>query len=390
MLNIVYSLPHPADRLSSAGAGHVVRAASLVSALRNLGHHVTVVEAAQLPGGSSTVRGYRNAANGRIPRRILRPVRDVGRVAFGLRAGHQLADIVTEIQPDVILETHIAFSLCGAIASARSGVPLVLDDVAPAWEEELLYGIGTPRLARRVYRRVVRQATLVIAVNGSIRKLLADEIGTATDGVAVVENGFDPAPFAAAKEAPPPVQLRRASGDVVLVFAGSFQPYHRVDLLIHAVASLGRPVQLALVGDGHERDSCRRLADELGVQDRVAFIGSVPHDEVPRWLVHSDVGVLPASNHYGNPMKLYEYLAAGLPVVAPDLPQVRDIVDGDVAVLFRPDGLEPLRDALATVVEEHDLRRRMAAEAARRAEGMSWSTRAQQLVEAMTAAGIGT
>ncbi len=134
-MKILYSLPHPADRLGAEGAGHLVRASSLLNALRGLGHEIIQMEAAAA-APSTSVRAYRGIVKRFIPSRIAMLMRDWGRIQYGRQYGERLVQAASEHRPDVILETHIAFSLAGKIASQRTGIPLVLDDCAPAWEEE--------------------------------------------------------------------------------------------------------------------------------------------------------------------------------------------------------------------------------------------------------------
>jgi len=128
----------------------------------------------------------------------------------------------------------------------------------------------------------------------------------------------------------------------VAVYVGSFQQFHRVDLLVRAVADRAFPadVDVVLAGDGETRADAEALAEELGVSHRLRFLGRVPSVSVPVVLAAADLAVLPATEEYMNPMKLYEYLGAGLVAVAPDQHAVAEVVTevGPVAqvVVFEP------------------------------------------------------
>jgi glycosyltransferase involved in cell wall biosynthesis len=111
-------------------------------------------------------------------------------------------------------------------------------------------------------------------------------------------------------------------------------------------------------------------------------VGAVSNSEVPRLLSACDVGVLPATNDYGQPMKLLDYAAAALPSVAPDVPPVRELVrDGFSGLLFRSGDPGALQSALARLVADPELRQHMGGRARAHAlGGMSWSDRARALV----------
>jgi glycosyltransferase involved in cell wall biosynthesis len=112
----------------------------------------------------------------------------------------------------------------------------------------------------------------------------------------------------------------------------------------------------------------------------------VPPDQLPAWVVACDIGVVPASNDYGHPMKLMDYAAAGLPAVAPDLAPVREVVeDGVTGLLFPPDDVRALALALRRLIRDPGMRRAMGARARCGAENGTWRARARQLLSLVTA-----
>lgn len=384
-MKILYSLPHPADRLGAQGAGHLVRASSLLKALRELGHEITQMEAAAT-GSTASVRAYRGIVKRLIPRRIAIVLRDWGRIQYGKDYGERLVQAIAKDRPDVILETHIAFSLAGKIASQRTGIPLVLDDCAPSWEEEQQYGVGLGGHARRIHREVTGQASILVAVNDTLHRLLV-EGGASPDKVITIRNAIDPG-FLVQGNADPTVrrQLGLAPDEVVIVFVGSFQPSHRVDLLLHAFCQMpGRQkTRLLLVGSGQAYSAARALASSLGLSGNVTFTGGVSYEEVPSYLAAGDIAIMPAANDYANPMKIYEYMALGKPVVAPRQPTITEIVtDGEDALLFEPENIAAMADALSTLVHDPERRGRLGAAARLRASGQTWESRAVQLQDAL-------
>jgi glycosyltransferase involved in cell wall biosynthesis len=391
-MKILYSLPHPADRLGSTGAGHTVRATALLGALESLGHDIVRIEAAAEQRTQTAVGLYRNVVKKLLPRSIAMRMRDTARIAHGRRYAGRLVEVIEKSKPDLILETHIAFSLASRIASQQTGVPYMLDDVAPSWEEEKLYGVGLKQQARDIHREVTSGARLLVAVNQSMRRHLIED-GLPENKIAVVENGIDGNAFHTSVDGRPRRrQYNIADGKIVILFVGSFQPYHRVDLLLHAFAKLDTPVpvHLVLVGEGQKSAEAKALTRQLGLLDRVTFTGAVPYQDVPSYIAAGDITVMPATNEYGNPMKVYEYMAVGRPVVAPDQETITEIITHDKdGYLFMRENVDAMAGALQALVEDKALRERLGREASHLAAQHTWVKRAETLQAALHNVGVG-
>jgi glycosyltransferase involved in cell wall biosynthesis len=387
-LGLAYNLPKPGERLSDQRAGDTVRASALVAALRRIGVAVELHEAAGSSSARLAVKGYRAGFKQLLPRRLVLPLRDAARIALSLRQGERLGRDLSLSRPDAILETHNCLSLSGLRASRRTGLPLIVDDVAPPWEADEIGGVGLRSLHRRAFDALSRRSTLMIAVNGTMANCLI-ESGVPAEKIAVVENGADLHRFKPAADRT--VERCRLGIDAdapVLAFVGSFQAYHRAASLVAAFAGLrSRNATLIMIGDGPGKAECEALAHQAGLAGRVRFIGRLPNDAVPAVLAAADIAVLPATNDYGNPMKLYEYLAMGLTIVAPDKPTVRDVVTHNHnALLFAPDDRHALASALNAVVDNGELRVCLSANALAERPHIGWDARARSLLSAIETA----
>jgi glycosyltransferase involved in cell wall biosynthesis len=379
-MNVVWSLPVRGERLDSS-RGDLVRARSLIGALRADGHDVTVVELAARPANRLAVSIYREHVRAWCPRPVALAVRDVGRWIQGCRHGLRVAAEARRARADVIVETQVGFVTSGAIAARLTGVPLVLDDCSPDSEEHV-FGAGLPGLARWALTVQARAARRVAVSSRAIADLLAGR-GIAGARVHVVPNGVATVAFAAAAR-----DVRRRepepAGCVVIGFVGSFQPWHGVELLVEAVAAMPEAMdtRVLLVGDGPGLEPTLRAAEARGIRERVETTGAVPAGRVPELVAAMDIGVVPHSNEYGHPMKLVEYAAAGVPAVAPDLPPIREAIEpGKTGLLFAPGDAADLARVLSRLAGDPTLRRRLGDEAQRRvAAGASWSDRARALV----------
>jgi glycosyltransferase involved in cell wall biosynthesis len=268
-----------------------------------------------------------------------------------------------------------------------TGLPLVLDDCSPSAEERTLgAGAGLLGLARRVFRAQARVARHLVVSSATLRGRLIGE-GVPAEKLRVVANGADPAAYVGVNRD----AVRRrlgVDGACVIGFVGSFQPWHRVHLVVEALALLGDDpaIHVLLLGDGPERERTLAAVRRSGQHGRVTAPGAIPPEELPRWVAACDIGVLPASNDYGQPMKLMDYAAAGLPAVAPDLAPVREVLeDGVTGFVFPPDDVRALSLTLARLIRDTGMRRLMGARARRVADAGTWRARALDLVSLITA-----
>lgn len=385
-MRIAWSVPAPGDRLH-ASRGDLVRARQLIEALRVQGHEICVVERAAARATAASVATYRRVVRRLVPRGPALVLRDAGRWAEALVHGRRVGTAALAHRADLIVETQVHFAGSGALAARATGLPLLLDDCSPTSEERAL-GAGLPQLARRVFRTQVRAARHLVVSSDALRERLAGE-GVPAEKLHVVPNGIDLAGYARADRA----AARRRLGleaACVIGFVGSFQPWHRVDFLVEALALLGDEpaAHVLLLGDGPERPRVLAAVRRLGLDRRVTAPGALPSEELPAWVAACDIGVVPGSNDYGQPMKLMDYAAAGLPAVAPELAPVREVVEEGVSgLLFAPDDVRGLSLALARLIRDPAMRRAMGARARRVAEDGSWRARALQLVSLVTGGG---
>lgn len=165
--------------------------------------------------------------------------------------------------------------------------------------------------------------------------------------------------------APPPPPATRAdvARDLgvpperpLIVCAGRLVPLKNIDVVIRAVSAVPG-AHLVVVGDGPDRGLLQALAAEVGVGDRVVFTG---HRDDARGLIGAADVVVLASSSEGLPLIALEALAAGTPLVATDLPAVRELVrDETEALLVPPGDIDAVASAIRRVVEEPAVARRL-------------------------------
>lgn len=384
-MKILYSLAHPSHLLSTVTSGHAIRASALLNALTTLGVDVVIDQAAS-DGSQVAVGTYRQLIKKVVPRPLALHLRDQARVQFSKAYGERLIDIVRQEQPDVILQTYMALNLSGKIVTEATGVPLVLDDTAPLSRNRQSYKVSDETRAREIHTALTHAATLCVAVNEPIRRSLAEE-GIPPEKLIKIPNGirgelFNPRVDGSIVRA----KCGFAINTIVIIFVGFFQVYHRLDMLLHAFQQLevSQDVRLLLVGEGKAYDATVDLAHKIGIHDRIIFTGQIAHEDVPHYIAAADIAVLPAHKPYGNPVKLYEYMALGKAVIAPNDETVTEIgTHGRNLMTFEAGNILALEQALTTLIEDASVRQHLGIVAAHTiAEEHTWLQRATTLIHA--------
>lgn len=252
---------------------------------------------------------------------------------------------------------------------------------------------GSPQLTRLV--RVVqhfafRVADLVLTTNESQREVVLDAVGRDPDSVVVVRNGPR---RDAARRTPPTSEQGRPSGPplgrVELLFLGALEPQDGVLTLAQVMRVLvdrhGLDAHLTVVGAGSCQAPLEERCSELGLSERLACTGRVPHKRVPLLLEHADICIDPAPcnelNHRSTMMKIAEYMAAGKPIVAFDLRETRRTAQG-AALYAACDDVEDFAALVAEIAMSRELGSKLAAEAERRLPELLWERSGEALVSA--------
>lgn len=256
---------------------------------------------------------------------------------------------------DLVYERHALFAH-GAVEWAEArGTMSILEVNAPLIEEQARHrSLPRPEEAQASARRAFSRAGLVVAVTADVARY-AVALGASTTCVHVIANGVNPARF-------PPRPA--AGGPFTVGFLGTLKPWHDVATLVEALALLrAGPVpeaQLLIVGDGPERDAIVAKLHRLGLKDAATLTGALSASEVPQELARMHAAAAPYRGDgpfYFSPLKVYEYMAAGLPVVASRVGDLDRVVShGRTGLMVPPDDASALADALARLAGDPDLR----------------------------------
>jgi len=257
-----------------------------------------------------------------------------------------------------VLHAHCAYpDVVGAALAARL---LDLPLVATVHGSDINIS-GRQRTLRPQIRWALRRARRVIAVSAPLAEAVSEIAKLPANRVQCIPcAGYSPAVFRP-RDADERAALRQslgiADGDRVVLFVGHLVPVKALDVLLRAWAALlqlpsvGAHLRLMLIGEGTQRDTLEQQARQLGLADRVAFLGPKPQAAVADWIAAADLLTLP-SHAEGSPNVVVEALASGTPVVASRVGGVPDLVDDGVNGLLVPAGdAEALTGALAAALQ---------------------------------------
>ena len=280
----------------------------------------------------------------------------------------------------LLYERYALFGFAGALA-ASGRAPLLLE-VNDATVIERSRKTAWRSLARAIELSVLRSAARIVVVSDTIRLRLLG-LGLDPRRIITVQNASDaPSATPERREA----IRRRFGGDapVLAGVCGAFLPWHGLDLVVEALAKELRSGELGLifVGDGPVRATIETLARKLGVENRVVFTGRVPAAEVSWYLSALDIALLPDVAPHASPMKLFEYMAHGLAIVAPDIASIRSVAEaGRSAELFKRGDRAALRRAVRALIDDPPMRRELAKGSSDRwAEAHTWDRNAQRAI----------
>jgi glycosyltransferase involved in cell wall biosynthesis len=348
---------------TAARDGMSVHIEQLVAALRALGHEVRIVGPLDSPAADSKGKASAFEVFSERIREILpRAAFELIEMAYNIPAYFRLQRVYRSFAPDILYERYNLFLRAGLWLKRKHKIPMILEVNSPLVEERMRHGgLRLERLARRFETSIWQEADAVLPVTGVIARQIIDARHT-EKGVLVVPNGVDLAQF---HKSPAPQRdvTRRKLGlenAVVLGFTGFIREWHGVEWAIDALASLPKETHLLIVGDGPAREKMLARSEEAGVRAQIHFVGRVAHDEVPAYVSAFDIALQPRSVPYASPLKLFEYMATSLPVVAPDQPNIREVVKhNETALLFTPDDYRSFFECVKALSEDAALRSRI-------------------------------
>ena len=322
--------------------------------------------------------------------------RDFRRILYDRYLQAKLLRKFAKSPPDFIYARAALHSVAPIALAQETGRPLLVELNAPLVEENVAYRAGgTVELATAAERRLLQAADAVLVVSNLLARHAID-CGTKPDRVHVVANAVDPQLFhPAARDTEFRTSLGIGDGPI-LGFVGGLRQWHGVEILpelLQRLVSDFPQAQLVIVGTGPLERTLKQRLGELKLDDRVLFMGAVDHDKVAGVIREFDVALAPYPelNHsfYFSPLKLFEYVACGVAVVAANVGQIGEVVKHESTGLLYPAGnLDELVSSCKFVLSKKSQQEALGRAAASEIlENYTWDKNAARVIEIASTTG---
>ncbi len=312
----------------------------LCAALARKGHTVGVVTSRSRPG----LPGHEVMDGVEVWRTLLPARNPVGWLAHAVGSIPRLA--AQARGADILHAQAFQSVLPALVARRRSDAPVVT-----TWHTSHFLKRADHPFWRPVFRHLLARSDYNLAASTEIAEV-GESIG-ADLRVEALTNGVDTELFRPVEPSLPPTRRRR------LVVPRRLFEKNGVEYFIRALPRISHSidVEAVLVGDGPERTRLEHLAETLGIRDRITFLGSVPHAEMPAILSSAELAIFPSLMEATSVAAL-ECMACEVPVAASRVGGLPEIIDHEVGALFRPADPEELADTVIRLLNVEDLQTR--------------------------------
>jgi glycosyltransferase involved in cell wall biosynthesis len=387
-MRILYYSPHPQLKLG-APTGYGTHMREMVAAWRNMGIEVKTLIAGDLYSdlsyGVSENSPKRAIIKRVLPALVWQSLKDFRLLRLDRSLEKRLEDAIDDFKPDIIYERVAYLQNSGVRVAAKKGVKHISEINAPYPDERLSFSgkswfIST---SRAIEREILVRTNAVVVVSSALRDYFDKILPGVAAKTIVLPNSVNPEiPHISGEKE---LELKEHYGiqdQFVIGFVGSIFPYHGVDLLIEAFASLAPKlaIKLLIVGDGASLPELKAEARKRGVLQHTVFAGSVPHREVYGHIALMDICCMAKSNWYGSPVKIFEYGLMKKPVIAPNVSPIHDVMDETNAAIVDPDS-KSIAKAIELLIDDADHRKQIAENWHRKVlEKYSWEMAAKKVL----------
>lgn len=330
-MNIIYHF-----RVKGVGPERV-HISGIAGAFENLGHSVTFVSPTDINplqiGDIAPQKGWFRNLLYFLSDKMPQIVFEFMEIAYNVIAFKKLKSKIAVIKPQFIYERYSFFCFAGIYLSHKMNIPIVV-------EVNEVGGFDRVRpqmfvaLSKVVEKYIFFHADVIVTVSEFLKEQIVHRGGD-ENSILVVPNGIDTALFNKHADS---TDLRTKYGITdsktkIIGFVGYLVHWHCLDKLIEVYAQIRSKypnTRLVFVGDGALRNDLENLANSLGLGSDFIIVGRVDHAVVPDYINLFDVAIIPNSNEYRSPIKMFEYMAMGKAIVAPDQRPILSVLQDEV------------------------------------------------------------
>jgi len=391
-MRILYYAPNPQLSIH-AQTGYGTHMREMINEWRQMGHDVETLIAGDL-GKSNTSRKeespslLKNAVKKFIPAYLWESLKDRQLIRFDYHLDEVLNKRIKSFEPDLIYERVSYLQKSGIEIAKKTGVKHVSEVNAPFPEERTYFSGKSAYLkrAKSIEYQILEESNCLTVVSSALKTYLTEIKPSSEKKIHVIPNAVNP--ILRRSNEKKILELRshyNPDRQIVVGFVGSIFPYHGVDLLIKAFKRTLKNAVLLVVGDGKSIPELKKFTALNGLDKRVYFTGSVPHDEVFHYIEIMDICCMMNSNWYGSPVKIFEYGLMNKAVIAPDVKPVRDVMLHEEDGLLVKESMSDICHSLERLALNKELRMKLAKSWNEKVlENYTWHSAAKKTLELCT------
>ena len=288
-------------------------------------------------------------------------------------------------RPHFIYERYGLYGWAGVKLSKKFSIPLIVEINTLLTEEEK-DRLHFPGLARIFETTILKRAEAICCPSKIMRTLLAER-GITKEKIIVTPNGINFEKFNSQMDGE---QIRKQYGlgkKVIIGFVGILKRLWGIYTILECapqVFSKRNDLHFMVVGEGKEFQNVERLIKENGLTDRFTLTGGVSHSDIPKYIAAMHIGIAPycyKDPFHGSPMKIFEYMAMGKPVIASEQGQIKDIIkNGENGLLIEPDDSDGLAKAILELGRDKTKMSNMGMKARETVENYTWEANARKVL----------
>ncbi|MBA6352884.1 glycosyltransferase family 4 protein [Colwellia sp. BRX9-1] len=325
--------------------GQFVHVEELTNAFIEQGHELKFV-APSLNENSDF--GHDGGFVTKLKKLLPRALYELLELSYSLWIFIKLVIAIKQFKPEFIYERYNLYQPAGIWASKLFNIPLILEVNAPlVYERKTYSGLALVKFAKWIENYTWKNATHTLPVTDVLADHLR-KVGVKEQNITVIHNGVNQ-PFIDEMLAKPIANNKK---EIVIGFTGFIHPWHGMDKAIEAIAKhKDLPLKLICVGDGNILPELKEQAKGLGISDKIEFAGLVTRDKVMAYVEQFDITLQPDVTDYASPLKMFEYMAVGSVIIAPDCPNIREILSDDTALFFEKGNQASFIEKLVYAIE---------------------------------------
>lgn len=284
---------------------------------------------------------------------------------------------IKEVKPDVILFRHNFMNIYQIFLKKRFNIPVMLEVNSPlTYERRVHKDVTLHWLSWLAEKWSWKSADKIYVVSNALKKILEKTVDS--QKIIPIHNGGNPSYYKGIVKTP--------SSRIRVGFVGSFQKYHGIDILFETIPSVldkYSNVEFCLIGKGVLYEEYKEFfRNKPQYKERVLLKGYVNFKDIPQELVNFDIAMMMDFTEYGSPLKLFEYMLARCSILLPDRETIHEVMEEEEdCLLFKPRDGKDFENQLYRLIEDQDLRNRLAENAYKKVvKSYTWMHNATKVV----------